>query len=239
MSSTKNKDEDYAYTTAAINHLLVKANCPDKFRPYIFSLIGLANKTIEFEASDKQIATFARGRVEGGNVHADKGWARDKRRELVTWQDEGNLEIVKVEVRDYDSKTRRRPPTKYTLNILEYAEQVVAQARQHKLLWSGNHSMAIQFAAEHVVTNLLGQQVNTPKDKFIDPPSEVVAMLKTARRNLLKAGKMLKKYNFQLMRWDERQLRAMDKYMKSIRDRGFVDDPLDAIIFSGIKKDEP
>lgn len=238
MSSTPYQDEEYAYTTAAINNIFVMAGCPNKFRQYIDCLIGLADKAIKFEASDKQVSTFARGRAAGGTIHAEKGWAKEKRTDLMKWQDEGNLEIVKVEVQPYDSTLRMRPPTKYTLNILEYAEQVVGKAKNTSE-WGNSPLRAIYYAAEELVRDLTGRPVNTPKEQYIDPPSEVKISLRTARTNLKKAAEMLKKYDFQLMREDEKLVEEVEKYIKRIRDRGFVDDMWEAKVFFGIKKPKP
>jgi hypothetical protein len=199
----------------------------------------MADNNYKLQTSDTNIATYARGRIKGGGVHADKGWARDKRRDLVKWLNEGNLKVVDIEVQDPDPATKRRPPTIYTVHILKYAEQVLSEAKKNKSLWMLSPSSAIEDAADKFVANLLGQQVNTPQDKFIDPSREVVAYLKTARTNLFKVANMLKKHNFQLMREDEKELRLIEKYIKSIRDRGFVDDPMDAYVFSGIKRDKP
>jgi hypothetical protein len=231
-------DEDYPLITAAITQIFIQANCPDSHRQFIFCLIGMANKSIQLDASDNRIASYARGNIKSGNVHADRGWARDKRRALVEWQDKGNLELVKCEVQDFDPKTKRRAPTKYTLNVLRFAEQVVEKAKQNKLLWSMGTAPAISDAANKLVTHLLGQQVNTPKEQNIDPPSEVRTMLKTATTNIKKAAEMLKKHDFQLMREDEKLVEEVEKYIKKIRDRGFVDDKWEAKIFSGIKRDK-
>ena len=229
---------DYSDITAAMNQILVKANCPDKFRPFIYCLAGMADNNYKLQASDTNIATYARGRIKGGGVHADKGWARDKRRDLVDWLNEGNLKVVEIEVQDPDPVTKRRPPTIYNVHIRQYAEQVVSEAKKNKSLWMLSPASAIADAADKLVANLLGQQVNIPEDTFIDPSKEVLVYLKTASTNLFKAANMLKKYNFQLMREDEKHLRIIEKYIKSIRDRGFVDDPMDAYIFSGIKRDK-
>jgi hypothetical protein len=230
---------DYSDITEAMNQIMVKANCPDKFRPFIYCLAGMADKNYKLQASDAHISAHARGSIKGGGAHAHKGWARDKRRDLVKWLNEGNLNIVEIDVQDPDPVTKRRPPTIYTLHILRYAEQVLSDAKKNITLWMLSPDSAIADAAEKLVINLLGRQVNTPQDKFIDPSREVLVYLKTARTNLFKAAKMLKKHNFQLMREDEKQLRIMEKYIKSIRDRGFVDDPMNAYIFSGIKRDKP
>jgi hypothetical protein len=230
---------DYSDITAAMNKIMVKVNCPDKFRAFIYCLAGMADNNYKLQTSDTNIATYARGRIKGGGANADKGWARDKRRDLVKWLDEGNPKVVEIEVQDPDPVTKKRPPTIYTVHILQYAEQVVSEAKKNKSVWSSSPTAAIEYAADDFVANLLGQQVNTPQDKYIDPSREVVAYLKTARTNLFKVANMLKKYNFQLMREDEKELRIIEKYIKSIRDRGFVDDPMDAYIFSGIKKPKP
>ncbi|HZT61366.1 MAG TPA: hypothetical protein VFA21_22355 [Pyrinomonadaceae bacterium] len=242
MSSINDKDkldDEYTYRIAAISQIFVKANCPDKFHKYIFCLVAVADQDYVFQASDATVATHARGKIEGGGTHADKGWARDKRRELSDWQNDGNLELVGIEVQDPDTKTHKRPPTKYTMHILKYAEQVVAAAKQSDLNWQLSSSAAIERAADELVADLLGRRVNVQQKKYLHPPSEVVAMIKNARTNLKKAAEMLKKHNFQMMRDDEDLLDELERYIKEVRDRGFIDDLLDTPIFTGIERPNP
>lgn len=232
-----NFDEDFSFTTEAINQILVEANCPNKFRQYIDCLVGVANRKFEFEASDSELAKRARGRIGGTNKHADKGWARDKRRDLLDWQDEGNLKLIDFFLRDYDPKTKSRPKSLYHFHLLKYAEQVVEEARKDTISWNHNNSTAIQQAAQKLVYQVLGRQVNVPKGKkYIDPSREVVTKIKTAGTNLKEAVRLLKKYDFQLMREDEALVKAIEASIEKIKNRGYVDDISDAVIFSGIEK---
>jgi hypothetical protein len=241
MSDRNDKEklvEDYSYATEAINQILVAANCPNRFRQYIDCLVGVANGNIEFEASDPMVAKRARGRLDGANKHANKEWAKDKRTELLKWQDKGNLKLFEHEVRDYDKSTRTRPPSKYRLHLLRYAEQVITKAQRNDNLWRVNRSKAIEVEAEHLVNEVLGRQVSTPKNKkYIDPPSEVKIKIKSAKTNLEEAVKILKKYDFSLIREDEQLVETIEKLIRAIRDRGFIDDILDTKIFHGIERE--
>jgi hypothetical protein len=233
MSDSK----DFSFTTEAINQILVEANCPNKFRQYIDCLVGVANKSFEFEASDLDIAKRARGRIDGTTKHADKGWARDKRRDLLEWQAMGNLKLIDYEPSDYDSKMGLRPKSLYKFHLLTYAEQVVNNAQKDTNSWNRDNSIAIQRAAQELVKEVLGQQVNTPKGpKYIDPPTEVKAKIRTARTNLQEAVRMLKKYDFKLMRDDEILVGEIEALIEKIKDRGYVDDILDVKIFTNIRK---
>lgn len=79
--------EDYPLITKTINYILAAADCPKRFHTYLYCLIAIADKQIEFEASDSDVSRHARRIGDNVNKETTKGWARDNRRALMKWQD--------------------------------------------------------------------------------------------------------------------------------------------------------
>jgi hypothetical protein len=229
MSDGK-QGERFSYTTEVINFILKAADCPSKFRPFLDILIGMAEGRVEFEASDAEVAGRYRGR---GQMGATKQWASDKRKGLKEWQDQNGLQFVEYihGGRDKDKYIS----TSYKLYLPQYAEQVEAEARKNEIEWKENRDSAIFGAALDLIYKLQEDSRVTLKKKvstkgFI-PSHRVTQQLNTARTLLKQAEELLEKYDFKPDANDKEIVEDIDKSITSIKERGFVENILDTIIF--------
>lgn len=225
--------EDYSYVTDAINYILIAAECPQKFHNYIYCLIGIADGRPEFEASDSEVASRARGNIAKGYRNATKGWARDKRRDFVKWQDENKITFVDITPgkKTADEYTK----STYKLYLPKYAEQVKDEAQKNEVEFKTDRATAIQQAANGLVAELRAKAGHTTKKKnrtWISPYDEVLRQLRAARTNLKFAVSVLKQNEFQLLRGDEDLIKAIELYIAEINKIGYVDDILNAMIFT-------
>jgi hypothetical protein len=230
--------EGYSLITETINYILLAADCPQKFRTYIDCLIGIGNEKIKFDASDSEVARQAKGIGANVGKGASKGWARDRRRDLMKWQEEKNILLVKIVPGKRDSGSQEYTKSSFTLHLLEYAKQVISEANDKKIPKYGNRSTVLRQTANDLVDKLRSQPINAKNLSYFDPPTEVLKNLRSARTNLEKATRLLNKYKFKLKKSDKELIQEIEKYIASIKDRGYVENILDSIIFDSIEVDE-
>jgi hypothetical protein len=234
---TKNDAEEFAHTTNAVTYILSAAGCPTKFRDYIDCLIGIAEGKTDFIATDKQITSKRKVAKTTDPNATNKDWARDKRRDLLKWQKENELYFLDYKEGIYNKKVNRKGPSHFRLHLVDYVQQVVAEAKKKKFLWKINPTTAIQQAAQEFINVLRTQPVKEQETNFLDPRTEVLRKMNGAKTMLENAKQLLEKYNFELSKDDELLVTSLEQILKKIKDRGFVD-LWDMKIFSGIEKEE-
>jgi hypothetical protein len=236
-SNQSNKDqEEFAYTTDAVTAILSAADCPKKFRDYIDCLIGIASNNVEFDATDKQIEEHRKSIKTSGVKGKKQYWARDKRRDLLTWQKENHFIFLDFEKSDYDPKLGRRGASHFKLYLVDYVQRVIAEAKKKKPFWNLDRVQAIKIAAKELIDELRAQPKVEPEDDYINPPDIVLQKLRSAKTNIAEAIRLLKKYDFQIYKENEAEVSSIEKLLNEIRERGFAELE-DMKIFSGIKRE--
>lgn len=231
------QSEEFAYTTNAVTYILSAARCPTKFRDYIDCLIGIANGKIEFDATDKQIESRRKVVKSRGGKGVKEYWARDRRRGLLKWQKENDFYLLEYKEGDYDKKLNRRGPSHFKLYLVEYVQQVIAEAKKNKLFWDSDRAMAIKQAASKLVNELKAQTPEEEEDSYIDVHTEVIRKLKSAKTNIANALGYLEKYEFELSDYDEPLVTSIENLLAKIRKRGFAEF-WDTKIITGVKRDD-
>jgi hypothetical protein len=228
--------EEFAYTTQAVTSILSAADCPKTFRDYIDCLIGIAGGNIEFDTTDEQIERRKKA-IKPSKLKGKKEyWARDRRRDLLKWQEENNWTLLEYKESKYDSKLKRRPPSHFKLYLVGYVQQVVTRAKQNKNLWDIDWTLSIKESAQRLVDELRVRPKVEPEKKYIDLQVEVHRKISSARTNLDEAVRLLEKHDFELTTNEEILVTSIEQLIAKVRERGFVD-PMDMKIMLGVERE--
>lgn len=240
MSGIDDKDnkeqaEEFAFTTDAVTYILLAAGCPNKFRDYIDCLIGLAGNKVEFDTTDKEIERHRKILKLSNSRNVKAYWARDRRRDLLKWQKDTDFKLLDIKRGKYDSPTKTTLPSHYKFYLIEYVQQVIANAKKDTD-WEDNKALALNQAAQELINNLRVQPKDKPEEvSYINPHNEVVRILRTVETHLAEAVRLQKRYDFGLYKDNEALVNSIEDSLSIIRKKGFVD-LLDMKIFSGIKR---
>jgi hypothetical protein len=152
-----------SFGTDAINHILVAAGCPERYRSYIDCIVGLSEGRHEFEARDKDVAARVRPDEQSTSKGAARQWLKRTRRDFEAWQEERGFNFIECRhgyIEHHTDHAGRKSKifhsSHYRLHILANVEKVISEAQKNLSRWEDNPLREIELAASKEVLRLSG-----------------------------------------------------------------------------------
>jgi hypothetical protein len=201
MTDNNIQDETFTgtYFIEAINQILVEVNCPSTARKFIDTLIGYAEEKIKFDASDLELGLRADNLNNNRSNESAQKWVQRNRKKLQEWQKQNNVFLVEFKpgFRSGDKPNYVWVSSSYHLHIIEYAKQVLADAREDETIWKRLPKRAIEKAARNKVRNIVKTPIvfkpRTPKDK--DLSQQISTKLRSALTKIERARELCEENN--------------------------------------------
>lgn len=152
-----------SFGTDAINHILVAAGCPERYRSYIDCIVGLSEGRHEFEVRDKDVAARVRPDEQSTSKGAARQWVKRTRRDFEAWQAERGVNFIECRhgyiehhTDHAGKKSKIFHPSHYRLHILTHVEKVISEAQKSPVRWEDNPLREIELAACQEILRLSG-----------------------------------------------------------------------------------
>jgi len=164
------KISDKTHFIEAITQILKAVNCPSINRNFIDILIGYGEGKNKFDIYDIQLGRRADNPNSSRNDNSARKWVQRNRNKLQTWQEQNKIYLIEFKpgYQKGEGKDFVNVPSRYYLHIVEYANQILADAQKDNY-WDKSPSGAIERAAikkaKNIITTPIIFRPRKPKKK--------------------------------------------------------------------------